>query len=306
MHKFITTITTIALAFNLSGCDESLLPKKQASEADASATIEEPKFDAYSFTKKFDSREQPAPLNTLQQKTVDQIIGAYDAFLAETKEENYPTINAYAKKHDWVVNYYKDESYTQYKTKLNDGSGVSILFEHVDIKKYDIKEHVIYAWQLKEAQCNYLVKHYNHHEKIKVEVVRYTHNPEGTSTQDSSCEELSKEKGYDIAVKLKYTGKNFGKEYALLDKQLPKLFNKDYSEVSEYENIYFTKEPVSYKYFRDGVGFAINKANNHITISDITKIRCKEIIYDLPSNINYKINGGNECSKDINTIEFYQ
>lgn len=302
MNTIAKFIAMFCFSLIIAGCDEKLIKKQ---ESQHNIQVDTP-LDIYAFTKEFNNKQPLTALNPMQQKTVDEIINAYDLFLGEKEHDNYPLINTYAKKHDWEVNYYNDENYSEYRTKLNDGSGVSILFKHIDIKEYKIKEHKIYVWGLKEAQCNYLVNYYKYHEKIKTEVVKYRENPSGTSSQDSFCKDLNKEDGFDIAVHLKYTGKSFGKDYTDINKHLLSLFNKEFKELAKYANIYFTKEPVSNKIFRDDVEYAINEINGHITIGDITKIRCKEIIYDLPADIKYKINDGTQCSKDINTIEFFK
>jgi hypothetical protein len=302
MNKFITIIASFALTLTLTGCDDDFIKKNKSESQEETQKL---KVDIYAFTKKFDSKKEAITLNPAQEKTVDEIIVAYEAFLAETKIGNYPTINAYAKKHDWTVRYYDDESYSEYKAKINDGSNVSILFKYYNFPENMIKGHEIYAWRLNEKQCNYLVNYFKYHEKIATNVEKYSQNPSGTSSQSSSCKDLNKEDS-GIAVHLKYTGETVDKEYPYINEHLMLLFNKQYEKVAQYENLYFTKEPVNYKAFRDGVGYAINTVNNHITAGALSKKGCKEITYNLSQTIQYKIIGSKECSNGLNTIEFYQ
>lgn len=305
MKRVTQCISFFAFICLLTGCDNKIASPKAFENEKINA-------DIYEFTKKFDNKIQPdIKLNALQKNTVDTIISGFSTFLSEKKEKDFPTINTYAKKHDWKIiqNEEKDKEdpYYEYIAKLTDGSNVSILFQN-HILSPNRTIHDIYIWGLTEKQCNYLVNYYKYEEKLKVEVVKYHHSREGSSTQSSSCSALNKPQGVEVAISLEHNSEVYGNDYPYFKEQINKLINKNYEQLltEYYTRIYFSKEPVSPKIFRDGVDYAINTVNGHITIGYVNKEKCKNILYHLPENIKSKVNGETQCSKEINTIEFFK
>lgn len=299
----IKIFTVLAFAIFLSACDEKLISKNE----NVQVKNDESKVDIYRSTKNYDNQKNPdIKLNEQQQKTVDQIIGSVSEFLTEKKEQSFPTINAYAKEHDWEIQEYNSPEFYQYKVKLKDGSGASILFEHYELSKNDI--HAFSVWGLTPKQCHYLVNHYKYGAKFKVEVEKYYYGPDKTSGQTSSCNNLGTSDGKDIAFRLEHNNTPYGNDYDNFNEEIVQLLNKEYEQTinKHNTNIYFSKEPISAKLFRNDIDYAINTVNNYITIGYVTKDRCKEIIYHLPDGIQYKINGDNKCSQEVNTLELFK
>lgn len=295
--------TILAFSIFLSACDEQFTSKNKAVQV----KNEENKVDIYKLTKKYDSQKiSDIKLNEQQQNTADQIVGSISEFLTEKNEQSFPTINAYAKKYDWEIQEYDSEDFYQYKVKLKDGSGSSILFQHYQLSKTNI--HTVSVWGLTPKQCHYLVNKYKYEAKFKVSVEKYYYGPSKISSQTSSCDKLGANDEKDVAFRIEHYNEPYGNDYDNFSEEITQLLNKEY-ELAISKNhigIYFTKEPVSTKVFRNNIDYAVNTVNNHITIGYVTKDRCKEIIYHLPDGIQYKVNENNKCSKEINTIEFFK
>jgi hypothetical protein len=271
----------------------------------------------YAFTHQYDSQKNiQYPLTNIQQKTVNQIIEAYDLFLTEKSEEDFPVINDFSQKNNWTVSFLKDyREQHKYYAKINDGSNVSILFQNYK----DLDLHRMVVWNLNENQCNSFMKHYTPHQKINVETVAYTFSddngkvmPVSVEVRPASCAELNDPSKNGIAIMLSHNGKISGKSYPSNSKELTSQFNmllnEDYKNftTSYTSKLYFTDKSLTYIDFYNGIDYAVNPKNKHIFTGALTKEECKRLIYNLPNNVQYKVNGENQCADNLNTIEFFK
>jgi hypothetical protein len=266
----------------------------------------------YAFTEHYESQKNVTyPLTKIQQETVNQVVESYELFLTEQETEEFPIIGDFSKKHDWSTSFVKEyQAQHKYYAKMNDGSNVSILFQH--FKNDSESTHRIVVWNLNEIQCNYLIKHYTLNQKIHVESVAYTFTDKEVSIIQAPCSDLNDLSKTSTAIMLTYNGKIYGKDYPKNSKELNShialLANENYETfIKNYAaNLYFTDKPVTYKEFYSGIDYAVNPNTKHVFAGALTKDECKRLIYNLPSNVQYKVNGENKCLDNLNTIEFFK
>jgi hypothetical protein len=255
--------------------------------------------DVLKFTKNFDNSSQnDIDLNPLQNETMTNISNSFNIFIKEKSWNNFPSVNEFAKTKNWKV-----ENNEKYFANLTDGSNIFINYKHFD---FGVDTHEISIWNLNLNQCKKIIKEYKYNSKVKAKVEKITYIENGTSYINSSCSQLSNKES-SIIVTLEYSEVNHGKIYYSVSKNLLNLFKENYKDLIETEqlNLYFSNKKLSNNNFLDGIEYAINKEMKKITIGALDTEKCKEIIYNLPTTINYKINGGNTCSKsDLNIIEF--
>jgi hypothetical protein len=292
MYKLKSIVTLVGCTIGLVGC---INDKDQ---------LEQEKIDIYSFTKKYNNQKVPKViLQPHQENTMKEIINAFEAFINENETQHFPTINDYAMKHNWNIDDFNYEGFRRYIATLNDGSNINILFEHNIYTNQNI--HQIYIGNLNKEQCSYFIEYYKYNAKVRSSLKYHRSDIEGLS-----CEIINNNNSHNYEIKIEYTGKVFGYYYFGIKEAIISLINKDYNNISSgyhaNTNLYFTEKPVSYKVFRDGVTYAINTTNNHITIGAIDQEECKQIIHYFPENTKYKINENNECIDGLNIIEIFK
>jgi hypothetical protein len=303
MKKFSLALSVFFISALLTAC--------QNKEASKKAEV-----DIYAFTKSYESgaNEYTASeltLNELQKTTAKKIMSVFDLFSAQTNDDSFNLLKTITNEYKWDNKSNKSKNKENYNVLINDGSNIGLTFSY--LKSDKIRQ--VEIWNLNEGQCNYIVNAYKFNSKVSTTVVNNSEEKaededdnDLSNENQATCSDLNNDNKEDIILIIEKNDKVLGRLYPNFNAEIVELTNKNYlNAISTYDtNIWFTEKPIQSEYFYDGVDYMVNPKNNHVFAGALNLEQCKTMIYNLPKEINYKINDKNECVDSLNTIEFFK